>query len=200
MPEKLENGPSTMRTWSPLWKWNFGFGFSAATETWLMMRSTSSCVSGVGFSPEPTKPVTLGVFLTTCQVVSLISMLINTYPGKNFFLEMTLAPSRISTTSSVGMRISPMLSTIPSASALCLRLSRTLFSYPEYVCTMYHCFAMVTRLHLSRMLEDPIDGVEQERVHDPQEKSEDEHRHDDDKRGALDFLPGRPGGPLQLPL
>src|SRR6266850_6828186 len=113
---------------------------------------------------------------------------------------MTLAPSRISTTSSVGMRISPMLSTIPSASALCLRLSRTLFSYPEYVCTMYHCFAMVTRLHLPRMLEDPIDDVEEERIHDPQEESEDEHRHDHDQGGALDFLPGRPGGPLQLPL
>src|SRR5262249_20998025 len=81
IPEKLENGPSTIRTESPLWKWNFGFGFSAATETWLMMRSTSSCVSGVGLSPEPTNPVTFGVFFTTCHVASFISMLISTYPG-----------------------------------------------------------------------------------------------------------------------
>ena len=93
-----------------------------------MMRSTSSWVSGVGFRPEPTKPVTFGVFFTTCQVASFISMLISTYPGKNFFLEMTFAPSRISTTSSVGMRISPMSLSIPSASVRCLRLSRTLFS------------------------------------------------------------------------
>ena len=93
-----------------------------------MIRSTSSWVRGVGLSPEPTNPVTLGVFFTTCQVVSVISMLIRTYPGKNFFLEITLAPSRISTTSSVGIRISPMLSTMPRASALCFRLSRTLFS------------------------------------------------------------------------
>ena len=40
--------------------------------------------SGVGRSPDPTKPVTLGVDLTTCQESSVISISTRTYPGKNF--------------------------------------------------------------------------------------------------------------------
>src|SRR5687767_2312511 len=70
MPLKLVNGPSLIRTWSPFSKEYFGFGFSAATVTWWRIWSTSSRVSGVGLAPAPTKPVTLGVFLTTCHALS----------------------------------------------------------------------------------------------------------------------------------
>ena len=55
-------------------KMYFGFGFSLAVTTCSTIWSTSSWVSGVGFLPLPTKPVTLGVFLTTCQAASDISI------------------------------------------------------------------------------------------------------------------------------
>src|SRR5712692_4356747 len=93
-----------------------------------------------------------------------------------------------------------MLSTIPRASALCLRLSRTLFSYPEYVCTMYHCFAMVISRPSPCDLENPLDAMEQQRVDDPQEEREDEDRHDHHRRRPAHFLPRGPGGALELPL
>jgi hypothetical protein len=59
-----------MRTLSPRSKVYLGFGFSIDSLTWLKIWSASSWESGTGREPEPTKPVTFGVFLTRCQVVS----------------------------------------------------------------------------------------------------------------------------------
>jgi hypothetical protein len=42
------------------------------------MRSTSGCERGTGFVPEPTNPVTPGVFFTTVQASSDMSMLTST--------------------------------------------------------------------------------------------------------------------------
>ena len=72
MPLKLVNGPSLIRTWSPFSNVYFGFGFSAASVTWLRIWSTSSRESGVGLAPAPTKPVTFGVFFTTCHAWSVM--------------------------------------------------------------------------------------------------------------------------------
>src|SRR5687768_9685409 len=72
MPLKPVNGPSLMRTWSPLSKVYFGFGFSAAVLTCSRICSTSSLLSGVGLAPAPTNPVTFGVFLTTCHALSVM--------------------------------------------------------------------------------------------------------------------------------
>ena len=52
----------------------FGFGFSFAVTTCSRIWLTSSSESGVGFLPVPTKPVTFGVFFTTCQAASDISI------------------------------------------------------------------------------------------------------------------------------
>ena len=71
-PVKLANGPSLIRTCSPLSNMYFGFGFSAAVFTCVRICSTSSLLSGVGFAPAPTKPVTFGVFLTTCHALSVM--------------------------------------------------------------------------------------------------------------------------------
>ncbi len=59
-----------MRTLSPRSKVYFGFGFSIDSLTWLKIWSASSWERGTGRLPEPTKPVTLGVFFTRCQVES----------------------------------------------------------------------------------------------------------------------------------
>ena len=62
------------------------------------------------------------------------------YPGKKRLGVSTLRPPRISTTTSVGMRISPISSCSPYAWTRCRSDSETFFSKPEYVWTMYHCF------------------------------------------------------------
>ncbi len=67
---KLVNGPSLIRTCSPFSNMYFGFGFSAAVFTCVRICSTSSLLSGVGFAPAPTNPVTFGVFFTTCHAWS----------------------------------------------------------------------------------------------------------------------------------
>jgi hypothetical protein len=48
----------------------FGFGFSIDSLTWTKIWSASSWLSGTGRLPEPTNPVTFGVFFTRCQVES----------------------------------------------------------------------------------------------------------------------------------
>jgi hypothetical protein len=48
-----------------------------AVAVWRM-RSTSGWESGTGFVPEPTNPVTPGVFFTTVQASSDMSMLTRT--------------------------------------------------------------------------------------------------------------------------
>ena len=61
-------------TGSPFSNTCFGFGFSFAVTTCSRIWLTSSAESGVGVFPMPTKPVTFGVFFTTCQVSSFISI------------------------------------------------------------------------------------------------------------------------------
>ena len=47
-----------------------GAGAKPTPLTWCRIWSTSSRVSGVGLAPAPTKPVTFGVFFTTCHALS----------------------------------------------------------------------------------------------------------------------------------
>src|SRR6185295_5107964 len=64
---------------------------------------------------------------------------------------------------------------------------------------MYQCLSMLKRRPLSDLLEDELDDVEQERVHDPEVCGEDEDREHHDGGRPLDLLLRRKGRPLQLP-
>src|SRR6202789_3225594 len=66
-PLKLANGPSVIRTCSPLANLSLSFGFSLVTSLRLSIAFTSASLSAFGWSPVCRKPVTRGVFFTTCQ-------------------------------------------------------------------------------------------------------------------------------------
>ncbi len=68
-PEKSDSGPETTLTDSPIENWARVRGRSAASR--CSSRSTSPCDSGTGLFEAPTKPVTPGVFLTSCQESSV---------------------------------------------------------------------------------------------------------------------------------
>src|SRR5438132_5066700 len=138
VPLKFENGPSTTRTLSPSSNSTFGLGFSAPSESCVVSRAISCSLTAGGLVALPTKPVILGVFFTRCQVRSFSSICNRMYPGKNFRFEARFSPFTISTTFSIGMRMSPKY----SSSEFCLIFSSrdffALFSKPEYVWTTYH--------------------------------------------------------------
>src|SRR2546426_116474 len=138
VPLKFENGPSTTRTLSPSSNSTFGLGFSAPSESCVVSRAISCSLTAGGLVALPTKPVILGVFFTRCQVRSFSSICTRMYPGKNFRFEARFSPFTISTTFSIGMRMSPKY----SSSEFCLIFSSrdffALFSKPEYVWTTYH--------------------------------------------------------------
>jgi hypothetical protein len=77
-PSKSESGPEVTFTDSPSSKSASARGRSAPAVTVWRMRSTSVWESGTGFVPEPTKPVTPGVFFTTVQASSDMSMFTST--------------------------------------------------------------------------------------------------------------------------
>ena len=77
-PSKSESDPDVILTVSPRPNSTAVRGRSAAALAVWRMRSTSGCESGTGFVPEPTKPVTPGVFFTTVQASSLRSMFTST--------------------------------------------------------------------------------------------------------------------------
>src|SRR2546430_15266242 len=138
VPLKFENGPSTTRTLSPSSNSTLGFGLSAPSESCVVSRAISCSLTAGGLVALPTKPVILGVFFTRCQVRSFSSICTRMYPGKNLRFEARFSPFTISTTFSIGMRMSPKY----SSSEFCLIFSSrdffALFSKPEYVWTTYH--------------------------------------------------------------
>ena len=58
------------------WSWIAGLGFSMPSLTWLISRSASRSVIGCGLVLSPRKAVTFGVFLTRCQLSSVISIVV----------------------------------------------------------------------------------------------------------------------------
>ena len=78
MPLKSANGPVVTLTVSPTSKSGLNFGLSFLTSTSSLVPkilSTSLFESEIGTLPEPTKPITDGVFLISYQVVSSRSFL-----------------------------------------------------------------------------------------------------------------------------
>ena len=74
-PLKSVNGPSFTRTSSPTCHSTLGRGFSMPSCIWLTIFMTSASEIGAGrFFAPPTKPVTLLVCLTRCQLSSSISI------------------------------------------------------------------------------------------------------------------------------
>src|SRR5512133_3239252 len=77
VPLKFENGPSVTRTESPSSNCTLGLGFSEPSEICVVSRWTSASVTAgtsFGVFAFPTKPVTLAVPFTRCQVSRFISM------------------------------------------------------------------------------------------------------------------------------
>src|SRR5438067_5789812 len=195
-PWKLTNGPSTTRTLSPRWNTDLGLGFSAPASMFRMISSTWSGGSAAGLWPEPTKPVTLGVERTRCQVSSVSSISTSTYPGKNFCSVSRFCLLRTSTTFSVGTSTRLIFSPMPKILARDWIASATLFSKPEYVWTTNHClFVVVVSPLISDSFppaQDPLDRPRQHDVDRAQEQRQDDGDHDDDHRGVDQFLPARP--------
>src|SRR5438552_10789209 len=169
-PWKLTNGPSMTRTLSPRWNTDLGLGFSAPASMFRMISSTCSDGSATGLAPEPTKPVTLGVERTRCQVSSVSSISTSTYPGKNFCSVSRFCLLRTSTTFSVGTRTRVIFSPMPKILARDWMASATLFSKPEYVWTTNHCLFVVVASPLissdsfPSATQDPLDGPRQHDV------------------------------------
>src|SRR2546426_1627084 len=138
VPLKFENGPSTTRTLSPSSNSTFGFGFSAPSESCVVSRAISCSLTAGGLVALPTNPVILGVFFTRCQVRSFSSICTRMYPGKNLRFEARFSPFTISTTFSIGMRMSPKYSSREFCLIFSSRDFFALFSKPEYVWTTYH--------------------------------------------------------------
>jgi hypothetical protein len=68
-PEKSDSGPETTFTDSPIENCARVRGRSAVSR--CSRRSTSPWLSGTGLFEAPTKPVTPGVFLTSCHESSV---------------------------------------------------------------------------------------------------------------------------------
>src|SRR4030088_1284196 len=185
VPLKFEKGPATTRTLSPSSNSPLGFGFSAPSESWVVSRAISCSLTAGGLVALPTNPVIFGVFFTRCQVRSLSSICTRMYPGKNLRFEARFSPFTISTTFSIGIRMSPK----NSSSAPCLifssRLFLALFSKPEYVWTTYHFLSMlVPVIVLSFLQTRGLDLVSEElpqhveqSQHDVGDDAGHDHRH-----------------------
>src|SRR5918997_4638114 len=110
---------------------------------------------------------------------------------------------RISTTVSVGTSTSVISLWRSVSRTRALRLSRTFFSCPEYVCRMNHCFiSKLPRRSPSGGPEQLLQLRNQERetlVHDPQVDGEEDDGDDGDDRRVPDFEAARPGDSPQLP-
>src|SRR3990172_698607 len=137
-PLKSAKGPSMTRMVSPTSQsgLNRGAFFSSSLRT-PRMRSTSRRDNGVGFVPDPTKPVTPGVLRTTPHESSLRYILTRMYPGDCLRGAVTLRPALISTTSSMGITTSKIDSSMCIDLMRVPRLAFTLFSYPLYEWTTY---------------------------------------------------------------
>jgi hypothetical protein len=75
-PEKSASGPEITLTDSPIENWARVRGRSAVSRCRSL--STSTLDRGIGLFRDPTKPVTPGVFLTSPQESSVISMFTST--------------------------------------------------------------------------------------------------------------------------
>src|SRR5436853_400669 len=202
-PWKLTNGPSTTRTLSPRWNTDLGLGFSAPASMFRMISSTWSGGSATGLLPEPTKPVTLGVERTRCQVSSVSSISTSTYPGKNFCSVSRFCLLRTSTTFSVGTSTRVIFSPMPKILARDWIASATLFSKPEYVWTTNHCLFVVVASPLisdsfPSAAENPLDRPRQRDVDRTQEERQHHRDHDDHDRGVDQLLSARPADLAEL--
>jgi hypothetical protein len=130
-PSKSESEPDVIFTLSPSPNSTAVRGRSAAAVAVCRMRSTSGCERGTGLLPDPTKPVTPGVFFTTVHASSDMSMLTRTYPGSTRFSVCTFWPSFVSTTCSVGTTTRRKRGAWFMETIRCSRLAFTLFSCPE---------------------------------------------------------------------
>src|SRR5947208_8377792 len=206
VPLKFENGPSTTRTLSPSSNSTFGFGFRAPSLSWVVSRAISCSLTAGGLVALPTNPVIFGVFFTRCQVRSLSSICTRMYPGKNLRFEARFSPFTISTTFSIGIRMSPK----NSSSAPCLIFSSrdffALFSKPEYVWTTYHflsifslSFAAIFRGSPShRRVLDLVGEELPEHVEEPEQRGGDEARHDHRDGGGARLRQAWPAHLAQL--
>src|SRR3954451_8158994 len=170
-PSKSESGPLVTLTDSPSENATWARGRSAVAAPVLRIRSTSPCVSGPGFEPAPTNPVTPGVFFTTVQASSLMSMFTRTYPGRTRFSVCTFCPSFVSITCSVGTTTRRKRPRCPMDSMRCSRLALTLFSCPEYVLTTYQRNIPLPSPPL--LTEELLDDFLPDLVIDPEEGADD---------------------------
>src|SRR5712672_3368900 len=204
VPLKLENGPSTTRTLSPSSNSTFGFGFSAPSLSCVVSRAISCSLTAGGLVALPTNPVILGVFFTRCQVRSFSSICTRMYPGKNLRFEARFSPFTISTTFSIGIRMSPK----NSSSSFCLIFSSSdffaLFSKPEYVWTTYHflsiffCSAAIGISSLENRVLDLVRDELPEHVEEAQQHSGDHGCDDDGDGGGLGLGEARPADLAEL--
>ena len=128
-PSSSLNGPSVIITISSIERSTLCF--TVSSDMIFMSASYSVGVSGTGCVPEPTNPVTRGVFRTTYHDSSFTIMSTSTYPGYIFSSSVTRFPPFTRTFFSVGTTTSKIWSCIPRESIRCLRLRATAFSYPE---------------------------------------------------------------------
>src|SRR2546426_47879 len=204
VPLKFENGPSTTRTLSPSSNSTFGFGFSAPSESCVVSRAISCSLTAGGLVALPTNPVILGVFFTRCQVRSFSSICTRMYPGKNLRFEARFSPFTISTTFSIGMRMSPKY----SSREFCLIFSSSdffaLFSKPEYVWTTYHFLSIFfSSAAIGILLSDArvLDLVRQElpeHVEEAQQHGGDDGSDDHGDGGGAGLGKARPAHLAQL--
>ena len=93
-----------------------------------MIAATSASVSGTGFDPGPTNPVTPRTLRTTCQDSSVMSILTRTYEGNSLLSISFSEPPSVSTIVSVGMRTSAIRSERPLFSTIFSMFAMTRFS------------------------------------------------------------------------
>jgi transcription antitermination factor NusG len=100
-------------------------------DIWYMIKNTAKVTGFLGGGGRPVPLPEKEIQLIMGQMSCVISTLIRTYPGKNFLEEIFFFPLRTSTTSSVGMIISPKLSLLSERSNCSSRLAFTFCSKPE---------------------------------------------------------------------
>src|SRR5690606_20848765 len=101
--------------------------------------------------------------------------------------------SRISTTSSVGTRISPNLSCRPCSLIRSFRASATRCSKFEYACTTYQRSAISTPLTC-----EPLRELGQDSVDQPEKQTQQRDHEENHGRGLPGFFAARPNDLAQL--
>lgn len=102
VPSYLANGPSFICTRSPSVSLMSVVGESSPMRRCISPNSSGS--TGTGIFPDPTNPVTFGVFRTMNHEASVTIISTSTYPEKRFRSVITLFPFLIDATFSFGTR------------------------------------------------------------------------------------------------